>query len=107
MKLFNEESEMNLAQAVAFSQSDPDALLIDVRDADEYAQCHIPGSVNLPLRFLARDIGDLAPDLETPLLLYCLSGARSSQAATILTEFGYENAISVGGITGYAGELEK
>ena len=85
----------------------PNAVLVDVRDGDEYAQGHLPGSVNLPLGDLETDICDVAPDADTPLFLYCVNGSRSVQAASILRELGYDNAASIGGISGYKGELER
>lgn len=85
----------------------PDAKLIDVRTAEEYAQGHIPGSINLPLNILEDDIFDAVPDMSTPIFLYCLSGSRSIQAAAALQELGYDNAASIGGIEDYMGYLEK
>lgn len=86
-------------------RSAPGALLVDVRGADEYAGGHIPGSVNLPLPTLSgrRSIG---VDKASPVYVYCLSGARSSQAATILRRMGYNNVKNIGGIAGYKGEVE-
>ena len=83
----------------------PGAVLIDVREKDEYAEGHIPGSVNIPLNDLENDIYDHAPDTDAPLFLYCLSGSRSIQGAYILKEFGYDNACSIGGIENYTGDL--
>ena len=53
------------------------AVLIDVREADEYAAGHIPGAVNVPVD----DLGCIEYGKETPLFLYCLSGVRSLKAA--------------------------
>ena len=60
----------------------PGALLLDVREADEYAEGHIPGAKNVRLQAL-RDVSEeLDPD--TPLYVYCQSGGRSFKAATVL-----------------------
>ena len=56
----------------------PGALLLDVRTPGEYAEGHIPGAKNLPLQSLD-GIASVAPAKDTPLFLYCRSGARSSQ----------------------------
>ncbi len=81
------------------------AVLLDVREADEYAAGHIPGSLNLPLSSLsAAEI--TVPDPKTPLFVYCLSGARSSQAVTRLQKLGYRKVENIGGIRGYRGEKE-
>ncbi len=86
-------------------RNNPGALLVDVRGADEYRQGHIPGSVNLPLPSLSgrKSIG---VGKDSPVYVYCLSGARSAQAAGILQRMGYNNVKNIGGIAGYKGEVE-
>ena len=82
------------------------AVLLDVREPDEYADGHVPGSVNLPLSAL--DTAEITvPRRETPLFVYCLSGARSAQAITRLRQLGYTRAENIGGIRTYKGEKEK
>ena len=82
----------------------PGAVLLDVRTPQEYREGHIPGSRNLPLREIQR-IGTLAGP-ETPLFVYCHSGARSAQAVGMLRRMGYTGAKNIGGITAYRGEVE-
>lgn len=78
------------------------AILMDVREADEFRSGHIPGAVNVPLsRINAIDIPK-----EKPLYVYCLRGTRSRKAVTILKRMGY-TAKSIGGITGYKGPIES
>ncbi|OYX63331.1 MAG: sulfurtransferase [Sphingomonadales bacterium 32-64-17] len=57
---------------------DGSALLIDVREADEFADGHIPGAINMPLSgFSPRNI----PDAEgRTVVLQCAGGKRSGQA---------------------------
>lgn len=82
------------------------AVLLDVREPDEYADGHIPGSRNLPLSSL--DTAEiLVPDRDTPLFVYCLSGARSAQAVLRLKAQGYRRVENIGGIRGYRGEKES
>ena len=82
------------------------ALLLDVRDPDEYADGHIPDSVNLPLSSL--DTAEITvPEKDRPLFVYCLSGARSAQAVARLQKLGYKNVENIGGIRGYQGEKES
>ena len=78
------------------------ALLVDVREADEYAVGHIPGAVNAPLSAIKG--ADLPQD--RPLFLYCLRGSRSARAAAILRRRGYSRVKSIGGIKGYRGETD-
>lgn len=77
------------------------AVLLDVRTKEEYAQGHVPGSINIPLNRLAKE---KIP--RGPLFVYCLSGARSSQACNYLKKQGYE-AENIGGISGYKGRVER
>ena len=84
----------------------PGAVLVDVRDPDEYKVAHIPGSVNVPLARLRR-IGSVGPDPDTPVFLYCLSGARADKAAKRLEKKGYTNVKSIGGINTYDGRIER
>lgn len=83
-----------------------DAVLVDVREKDEYRGGHIPGSVNVPLSTLA-DIHEVVPDAATPLFIYCLSGARSSQAESALKKMGYSDITNIGGISKYNGPVER
>ena len=79
----------------------PIARLLDVRASEEYAAVRIPGSVNLPLD----RIETIKADKAQPLFVYCLSGARSSQATAYLARQGY-TVTNIGGISGYRGILE-
>lgn len=84
----------------------PGALLLDVREADEYAAGHIPGSLNLPLS--AIDTAEITiPRKDTPLFVYCLAGTRSAQAISRLRQLGYRNMENIGGIRSYQGEKER
>ena len=60
------------------------AKVIDVRSPGEFAQAHVPGSINVPLDQLTRRIDELKR-LNAPLLLCCASGMRSGQAQMILS----------------------
>ena len=52
--------------------------LIDVREADEFAEGHLPGAINLPLSAFLERYGEL--DKDKPYHIICRSGARSAQA---------------------------
>lgn len=80
----------------------PGAVLLDVREPDEYAQGHIPGSINLPLG----RISQIGYPIGTCLFVYCLSGARSAQARRRLEGSGY-GVTDLGGISSYHGALER
>ena len=78
------------------------AILVDVREADEFATGHIPGAVNAPLS----TISNTTLPKDVPLFLYCLRGSRSKRAAGILKKMGY-TVKSIGGISGYKGTIER
>jgi rhodanese-related sulfurtransferase len=78
--------------------------LIDVRTAEEYAAGHLFGAMNIPLAEFQQDLDSWLPRLprEVPIILYCLAGGRSLQAATILVEAGLTNVLNLtGGITAW------
>ncbi|MGH9501744.1 MAG: rhodanese-like domain-containing protein [Terriglobales bacterium] len=77
-------------------------LLVDVREESEYAKDHLPGAIHLGKGIIERDIEERAPELSTPLVLYCGGGYRSALAADNLQKMGYTNVLSMdGGIRGW------
>lgn len=64
------------------------ALLLDVREVDEYKSGHAKGSVNIPLFLLPTEMSRL--DRGKPIVVICLSGARSAQAVNLLKKQGFE-----------------
>ena len=95
----------DINEGVKEYQNTPDAVLLDVRTAQEYWEGHIPGSVNVPLQ----SIGGVHPAVmkkDTPIFVHCLSGARSRRAAALLGQMGYSNVKNIGGISAYHGKVE-
>ena len=95
----------NIHKGLEEYKSTPGAVLLDMREEDEYRSGHIPGARNVPLSAIAT--ADLPADLSTPMFLYCLSGNRSGRAETYLKGEGYVNVKNIGGINSYKGEIEK
>lgn len=71
----------NARQAVANG-----AILLDVRTRNEFAGGHIEGAVNIPVQELAQRQGELPAGRD--VVVYCRSGNRSGQAATMLRKSG-------------------
>lgn len=71
--------------------------LIDVREGEEFARGRLPGAESLCKGIIERDIEKLAPDADTPLVLYCGGGYRSALAAENLQRMGYTNVASMWG----------
>lgn len=78
------------------------AMLVDVREDNEYAAAHAEGAVHIGRGVIERDIEHLVPDKDRPLYLYCGGGFRSVLAAASLQEMGYTNVHSIiGGFRGW------
>jgi len=75
------------------------ALLVDVRDPDEFEEGHIAGAVNLPLSELRARLGELPSDRE--LWLYCRVGQRGYYAARLLMQHGFQVKNLSGGYLTY------
>ena len=81
----------------ATAQQAQGAVLIDVRETDEFAKGHARGAVHLSRGVLELRIEGLIPDASTPILCYCGGGSRSALAADSLQKMGYVNVASVAG----------
>jgi molybdopterin/thiamine biosynthesis adenylyltransferase/rhodanese-related sulfurtransferase len=77
------------------------AVVIDVREVDEWSTGHVPGAKHVPKSFLESRIEGAAPDRAQHVILYCQSGNRSAWAArTLIDDLGYESVESMtGGFT--------
>lgn len=85
----------------------PDTVLIDVREPDEHAAGHIPGSVNIPRGVLEAEVapvpemgGETAAalaDKDRSICLYCRTGGRSALAADALQKMGFTRVTSLAG----------
>ena len=86
-----------------FLAAHPDALLLDIRERDEFARARIKGSVNVPRGILESaaewDYPETEPALVTarnkPVVIICRSGNRSALAAEVLSQIGFTDVRSV------------
>ena len=106
MGFFDLFKSPDINQGISRFQSVKGAVLLDVRTRGEYAQGHIPKSRNLPLQELHKAPSAI-PGRDTPLFVYCLSGARSRQAVSQLHEMGYTDVTNLGGIQKYQGKVVR
>lgn len=90
------------------------AVIVDVRETEEFSVGHLPGARHVPRAYLESRIEGVVPDRDAHLVLYCASGNRSAYAARTLAEdLGYTNVESMtGGITlwkdrGYAVDVPR
>jgi CRP-like cAMP-binding protein len=78
---------------------------LDVRLPSEHQNMAIEGSLNIPLYFIRLKLGTLDP--KTPYVVYCDTGRRSSAAAYILVERGFDAYVLRGGLTSGAVALHQ
>jgi len=70
------------------------AILVDVRSAAEFHTGALPGAVNIPLQTLGQ-IKDKMP-IDSNIVVYCVSGARSHNAKTYLQQSGFQSVYDLG-----------
>ncbi|MYH95356.1 MAG: molybdopterin biosynthesis protein MoeB, partial [Acidimicrobiia bacterium] len=73
------------------------AVLLDVREPDEYEQGAIPGSVHIPRGNLEPNVENRLSDKDAPVVVMCAGGVRSAFAAQTLQEMGYGDVVSMDG----------
>lgn len=73
------------------------SLLIDVREESEWQKGHLPHALHVSRGILEGNIERIAPESDTPIVLYCGGGGRSALAAISLQQMGYENVSSMRG----------
>lgn len=82
-------------------RNDRKAVLIDVRTTGEFYQGHIHGSINIPLQNISNNPFSVCMRKDTPIILYCQMGYKSSLAAQILIDAGYSKIYTIPGIEQY------
>ena len=103
-------SYINITQDQAKELMDGDTpyVILDVREAYEYDEGHIPGAVLFPLDSIdAASAAEILPDRNVMLLVYCRSGRRSKLAAEKLLQLGYTDIREFGGIIDWQYEIEQ
>ncbi len=86
--------EIDPAQAEQELSADK-AVVLDVREPDEYEQGALPGAVHIPRGTLETSVEGRIPDKSSHLVVYCAGGTRSAFAAKTLQELGYTDVSSV------------
>ena len=102
--LFHKKQDIN--QVYELMRGLENAVLLDVRTAEEFAEGHLPQAVNLPLQSIAVQAQSALPQKDIPLFVYCRSGVRSAKAAAELRQMGFACVQDMGGILSYKGRLE-
>ena len=88
----------DLAQRLAH---DRDLVVLDVREASEWADGHVPGARHIPMRQVSQRIEEIPRD--RTVAITCAGGARSSVVGSMLLARGFTDLVNVwGGMTGWA-----
>ena len=91
----NTLAELIDPQTVAALKDNPEVLVIDVREQDEYNDSHIPGITLIPMSTIADRLAEIPKD--KTVIVTCRSGNRSSQVASFLREQGFTNIHDMAG----------
>ena len=84
-------------QDVAAKSKSGKAVIVDVREKDEWDEGHIPNATHLSRGTIELDIEEKIPDLNQMIICHCGGGGRSALAAESLQKMGYNNVRSMAG----------
>ena len=94
--------KVSFETAKEMMDAEPQHLLVDVREEEEYVTGHADGAVLLTLDTIcAETAAAVIPAKDTLLLVYCRSGRRSRQAVQELEALGYTRVYDLGGLIGW------
>ena len=100
--------QITAEEAKSMMEEQPDAVILDVREQDEYDAGHIPGAVLLSVGTIDEETAASAiPENDTVVLVYCRSGNRSKTASQSLVDLGYTQIYEFGGIQDWPYDLER
>jgi rhodanese-related sulfurtransferase len=74
-----------------------EAVIVDVREVDEWEEEHIPHAIHLSRGMIELDVEEKIPDPNTTVICHCGGGGRSALAAESLQKMGYKNVHSMAG----------
>src|SRR6267154_1674528 len=89
-------TEISPADAAAKLNSG-EAVIVDVRDKDEWDEGHIPGALHMSRGTIELDIEEKVPETNAMIICHCGGGGRSALAAESLQKMGYKNVRSMAG----------
>ena len=100
--------QITAEEAKSMMDEQPDAVILDVREQDEYDAGHIPGAVLLSVGTIDEETAASAIlEKDTVVLVYCRSGNRSKTASQALADLGYTQIYEFGGIQDWPYDLER
>jgi sulfur-carrier protein adenylyltransferase/sulfurtransferase len=98
--------EVSVQELEALYKANADIFILDVRNPDEYAICHLEDSHLIPLKELPSRLNELNPNQH--IIIHCHAGGRSRRATEFLIQQGFKNVCNLrGGITAWANEIDS
>jgi sulfur-carrier protein adenylyltransferase/sulfurtransferase len=94
LKAKSEVREIDTA-AADVARHQPGAVVLDVREPDEFDQGALPGALHIPRGHLESQVESRITSRTAPVIIYCASGVRSAFAAKTLQELGYTDVVHV------------
>lgn len=88
--------EISAKEAAALA-NEKKAIIVDVREQDEWNAGHIKNAIHIPLSEIDKHIDKLQPYKEQTIVTQCRSGKRSMQALELLKAMGYKQVYSMDG----------
>ncbi len=73
------------------------AVIVDVREKDEWDEEHIPDAIHMSRGTIELDVEERVPDSDATIICHCGGGGRSALAAETLQKMGYKNVRSIAG----------
>ena len=89
-------TEISPSDAAA-AQKSGGAVIVDVRDKEEFEENHVPDALNLSRGTIEFEVAERFPDRDTTIICQCGGGGRSALAAESLQKMGYKNVRSMAG----------
>lgn len=93
---------MNEVPTISVHDIPDDAVVLDVREDDEWAAGHTTGAVHVPMGEVPSRLGEL-PEQDEPLPVICRSGGRSGRAVQWLVQQGFDVVNVDGGMRAWGG----
>jgi molybdopterin/thiamine biosynthesis adenylyltransferase/rhodanese-related sulfurtransferase len=93
----SEIPEITPGEVAALRETSPAVTVLDVREASEWEQGHIPDAVHISKSYLEQQCENALPDRDATVVAYCAGGIRSLFAAQTLREMGYTDVRSMTG----------
>ncbi|MDO5530924.1 rhodanese-like domain-containing protein [Sutterella sp.] len=95
---YSDPAYAKVVPAEAKKMLEAGVVMIDVREPDEFAEGHVPGSINVPLSSFKFGMRlSAVPNLDDKVLVICRSGVRAERASRVLVESGYRHVYNAYG----------